>query len=65
MANYIWFIVHNVTIFIIRGKCIVGDRVKGLHNCPRVPLTCSGMTASIMLERLNPYDLILLNRCLM
>ena len=50
MANYIWFIVHNVTIFIMEGKCVVGDRVKGLHNRPRVPLTCSGMTAFIMLE---------------
>ena len=65
MCNYIWLIVHKVTIFIMGGKCVVGNRVKGLHNRPCVPLTCSSMTSSIVLERLDPCDLILLNRCLM
>ena len=49
MANYDWFVIHSV-VFIMVGICVGNDRVKGLHDRPRVSVAHSLMIASLVLE---------------
>ena len=49
ITNYDWSVIHSVVLIMV-GKCVVRDRVKGIHDFPHVLVTHSVMTASLALE---------------